>query len=76
MTSSPNYIKANGKAESSVKTVKQLFKKAERNGKDACLALFDYRKTPTEGLGTNPNQRLVSRKTRTLLPAAASLPRE
>ena len=73
MTSSPYYAKANGKAKSSVKTLKQLFKKAERDGKDPWLALLDYRNTPTEGLGTSLAQRLMSRRTRTLLPTAASL---
>ena len=55
-------------------TVKQLFQKAERDGKDPWLALLDYRNTPpTEGLGTSPAQRLMSRRTLTLLPTAASL---
>ena len=41
VTSSPHYTKSNGKAESSVKVVKQLFKKAYRDGKDPWLALLD-----------------------------------
>ena len=65
--------KANGKAESSVRTVKQLLKEAERDGKDPLLALLDYGNNHTEGLGTSPSQRLMSRRTRTLLPTAASL---
>ena len=65
--------KANGKAESSVRTVKHLFKEAERDGKDPLLALLDYGNNHTEGLGTSPSQRLMSRRTRTLLPTAASL---
>ena len=67
--------KANGKAESSVRTVKHLFKEAERDGKDPLLALLDYGNNHTEGLGTSPSQRLMSRRTRNLLPAAASLSR-
>ena len=66
--------KANGKAESSVRTVKQLLKEAERDGKDPLLALLDYGNNHTEGLGTSPSQRLMSRRTRNLLPTAASLP--
>ena len=66
--------KANGKAESSVRTVKHLFKEAERDGKDPLLALLDYGNNHTEGLGTSPSQRLMSRRTRNLLPTAASLP--
>ena len=73
VTSSPHYPKSNGKAESSVKTVKQLFKKADRDGKDPWLSLLDYRNTPTEGIGDSPAQRLMSRRTRTLLPTASSL---
>ena len=73
MTSSAHYAKANSKAESSVKTVKQLLKKAERDGEGPWFALLDYRNTPTEGLGTGPAQRLMSRRTRTLLPTAVSL---
>ena len=46
MTSSAHYAKANSKAESSVKTVKQLFKKAERDGEGPWFALLDYRNTP------------------------------
>ena len=73
VTSSPHHPKSNGKAESSVKAVKQLFKKAERDGKDPWLALLDYRNTPTEGINVSPAQRLTSRRTRTLLPTASSL---
>ena len=51
VTSSPHDPKSNGKAESSVKIVKQLFEKAERDRKDPWLALLDYRNTPTEGVG-------------------------
>lgn len=75
VTSSPHHPKSNGKVESSVKAVKQLFKKAERDGKDPWLALLDYRNTPTEGINASPAQRLMSRRTRTLLPTASSLVR-
>ena len=57
VTSSAHYAKANSKAESSVKTVKQLFKKAKRDGEGPWFALLDYRNTLTEGLGTGPAQR-------------------
>ena len=73
VTSSPHYSKSNGKAESSVKAVKNLFKKAERDGKDPWLPLLDYRHTPTKGINASPAQRLMSRRTRTLLPTASSL---
>ena len=73
VSSSPHYPKSNGKAESSVKIVKKLFKKAEHGRKDPWLALLDYCNTPTEGIGASPAQRLMSRKTHTLLPTTASL---
>ena len=51
MPFSPLYPKSNGKAESSVKVAKNLFKKALKDGKDPRLALLDQRNTSTEGLG-------------------------
>ena len=73
VTSSPLYPKSNGKAESSVKVAKNLFKKALKDGKDPWLALLNQRNTPTEGLGCSPAQRLMSRRTRGLLPTATTL---
>ena len=73
VTSSPLYPKSNGKAESSVKVAKKLFKKALKDGKDPWLALLDQRNTPTEGLGCSPAQRLMSRRTRGLLHTAKTL---
>ena len=73
VTSSPRYPKSNGKAESAVKVAKNLFKKAIKDGKDPWSALLDYRNTPTEGMKSSPAQRLMSRRTRTLLPTATSL---
>jgi len=73
VTSSPHYPKLNGKAESSVKAVKEQLEKAERDGKDPWLALLDYRNNPTEGINASPAQRLLSRRTRALLPTASSL---
>ena len=73
LTSSPYHPKANGKAESSVKIVKTIIKKALRDDKDPWLALLDYRNTPTEAINTSPAQRLFSRRTRTLLPVTSNL---
>jgi len=41
--------------------------------KDPYLALLDWRNTPTEGLNSSPVQRLIGRRTRTLLPTSARL---
>ena len=47
--------------------------KAVKDNKDPWLALLDQRNTPTESLGSSPVQRLMSRRTRTLLPTATNL---
>ena len=70
-TSSPHYPKSNGKAESAVKIVKSLIRKATQDGKDVWLAILEHRNTPTEAIGSSPVQRLMSRRTRTLVPTAA-----
>ena len=72
-TSSPYHSQSNGKAESTVKIAKRLMKKAKRDRKDYWLAILDYRNTPTEGADSSPVQRLMSRRTRTLLPTSENL---
>ena len=73
LTSSPGNSKANGKAESEVKTAKRMLKKSIRAGTDPYLAVLDYRNTPTQGMTTSPAQLLMSRRTKTLLPTTQSL---
>lgn len=73
LTSSPYHSRSNGKSESAVKVVKNLFKKAIADKKDPWLALLDYRNTPTEGIKSSPCQRLMSRRTRTLVPVTTNL---
>ena len=72
-TSSPGNSKANGKAESAVKTAKGLLRKAIDASTDPYLAFLDYRNTPTQGMESSPAQRLLNRRTRTLLPATKQL---
>ena len=72
-TSSPHYPQSNGKAENAVKVCKALLKKAKADMKDPLLALLDWRNTPSEGLGTSPVQRLMGRRTQTLLPTHPKL---
>ena len=71
-TSSPRYPQSNGKAEKAVQTVKRLFTKCEASGQTEYLALLDWRKTPTEGVGTSPAQRLLGRRCKTPLPVSGS----
>lgn len=73
VTSSPYHSQGNGKAEAAVKITKMLLKKAKADKKDPLQALLEYRNTPTETIGTSPAQRLMSRRTRTLLPTAKAL---
>lgn len=55
--------------ESAVKTGEQLLRKACKAGTDPYLANLDYRKTLTLGVGSSPAQRLMSGRTKTLLPS-------
>ena len=73
ISSSPHHHRSNEKAESAVKIVKSLFRKALKDNKDPWLALLDQRNTPTEFLESSPAKRLMSRRTRTLLPTTSSL---
>jgi len=72
-TSSSHHPKSNGKAESAVKTAKQLVRKAKEAKSDVYLVFLDFRNTPTQGVGTSPAQRMLGRRTRTLLPTATTL---
>ena len=73
ITSSPHYPQANGKVKSAVKTAKKILKKAQEDKRDPYLALLAWRNTPTEGLDSSPVQRLMGRRTRTLLPTSVNL---
>ena len=70
-TSSPYYPQSNGKAEKAVQTVKNLLCKAQVDGQDYHLALLDLRNTPTDH--GSPAQRLMGRRTKTLLPTTKKL---
>jgi transposase InsO family protein len=73
ITSSPAYPQSNGKAESAVKTAKHLMEKAKRAKTDPYLAILEHRNTPSQGFHASPAQRLMSRRTKTLLPTRDSL---
>lgn len=63
----------NGKVESAVKTAKSLLCKALSAGTDPYMAILDYCNTPTQGMDSSPAQRLMNRRTRTLLPTMETL---
>ena len=72
-TSSPRHSQTNGKAESAVKEAKKILLKCKKVGSDAFLALLDHRNTPPVGIQISPAQRLLNRRTRSLLPMSAGL---
>ena len=72
-TSSPRHSQSNGKAESAVKEAKKILVKCKKAGSDAFLALLDHRNTPPTGIQISPAQRLLNRRTRSLLPMSAGL---
>lgn len=70
--SSPHYPKSNGLAERNVATVKNIFRKCLLDNTDPYLALLNWRNTPRSTSLPSPNERLMSRKTKTLLPASTT----
>ena len=72
-TSSPGYAQSNGLAESAVKTVKGIMKKAKASGSDPWMGLLAHRNTPSQDMDTSPAQRLFGRRTKTTLPATEEL---
>ena len=72
-TSSPGNAKSNGASEAAVKVAKGLMKKSIRNKEDPYLSLLAHRNTPQENIDATPAQRLIGRRTRTLLPTVPSL---
>ena len=67
-TTCPYHSQANELVENAVKTAKSLLRTAIKAGEDPWLAILTSRNTPTRGLDTSPVQRLMSRRTETLLP--------
>ena len=68
-TASPHHPQANGLAERTGRTVKQIFKKCKDSKQDPLLTLLNYRDTPLE-CGYSPSQLLMHRSLRTTLPDA------
>lgn len=68
-TSSPHHHQSNGRAEAAVKVVRGLLTKANMENKPVWQLLLAQRNTPSKGMKSSPVQRLMSRRTRTLLPA-------
>ncbi|XP_023933671.1 uncharacterized protein K02A2.6-like [Lingula anatina] len=69
--SSPHYPRANGKAESAVKTVKHLMYKCVKNNEDQFEALLELRNVPRQETGLSPYQMVFGKPGRTFLPSVA-----
>ncbi|KAM7281464.1 uncharacterized protein ISCGN_006128 [Ixodes scapularis] len=68
VTSSPRYPRSNGMAESAMKTVKMLLKKADESNGDPQMAFLDHRDTPLQHMHAIPGQLLMGRRTCTCVP--------
>ena len=66
--SSPGHHKSNGRAESAVKIIKHMMKKALKEGQDQYEALLELRNTPRQ-YALAPAEAVFQRKLRTLLPS-------
>ena len=68
VTTSPYHSQSNGMVESSVKIAKNILRTSMTANENPWLAILAFRNTPTEGMATSPAQRLMSRRTKTLMP--------
>ena len=73
VTSSPHHPKSNGKAESAVKIMKTIISRAKKEGTDMWKAILEWRNAPTPGMTSSPAQRLMSRRTRSMLPCSQAM---
>ena len=62
--SAPYHSQSNGKAKATVKIAKRLLKRSQ----DPYIAILEWRNTPTVDLDTSPCQRLLGRRTRSVVP--------
>ena len=69
-TASPQ---SNGMSEKAVQTAKNLIKKAILDNRDPYLTLLEYRNFPISDTLGSPAQRLMGRRTNTLLPTTTKL---
>ena len=56
-----------------MKAVKRILKKTLKSGEDPYLAILNLRNTPQQGIDLSPAQRLMGRRSKTLLPTNANL---
>ena len=73
VTSSPVYPQGNGGVERAVRTAKTLTMKALESGEDPYMSLLNHCNTPRDSVLGSPAQRLMSRRTKTILPVTEEL---
>ena len=56
-----------------MKSAKKLLRKTAKGGSNFYVGLLAKRNIPSQGIGSSPVQRLMNRRTRTLLPTTGSL---
>ena len=66
--SSPGNHRANGAAESAVKTAKRLLKRYKAANEDPYIGLLNLRNTPNESSDLSPVQMLFGRRTKSIIP--------
>lgn len=64
----PKHHQSNGLAERYIQTIKKVFMKIFKEGKDKELALLHYRNTPIDSDGVTPAELLYGRQVRGILP--------
>ena len=67
-TSSPHHPHGNGTAEATVKVAKNILKKANEDERDTWLAILEHRNTPSADNTGSSVQKLMSRRTKSLIP--------
>lgn len=72
-TTSPMFAQSNGFSEKSVQIAKNMLKKCRDSDTELWQALLEYRNTPVKEVNASPVELLMSRKTRTLIPAYQNL---
>lgn len=70
VTSSPHFPQSNGLVENAVKQAKNMLDKCKRDGSDHLLGLLNVRNVPRDQVLGSPVQRLMSHRSRCLLPVS------
>ena len=74
--SSPIHQRANGRAESVVKSTKTLLVKTYKEGRDPHEAMLEQSNTPRQDTGRSPAEMMFNRRTRSFLPRIGNSPKD